>query len=80
MNQSALKTFIAIIETGSLVKASERLNVTQSSVTMRLKALEEEVGQTLIIRQKSGVSLTAAGTKLLSYARDISAAGHVTNL
>lgn len=71
MNQSALKTFIAIIETGSLVKASERLNVTQSSVTMRLKALEEEVGQTLIIRQKSGVSLTAAGTKLLSYARVI---------
>ena len=71
MNQSALKTFIAIIETGSLVKASERLNVTQSSVTMRLKALEDEVGQKLIVRQKSGVSLTAAGTKLLSYARII---------
>lgn len=71
MNQTALKTFLAIIETGSLVKASERLNVTQSSVTMRLKSLEEEVGQTLIIRQKSGVSLTAAGTKLLSYARMI---------
>ena len=71
MNQAALKTFIAIIETGSLVKASERLNVTQSSVTMRLKALEEEVGQRLVVRQKSGVSLTAAGTKLLSYARII---------
>lgn len=71
MNQSSLQTFIAIIEAGSLVKASERLNITQSSVTMRLKALEDEVGQKLIVRQKSGVSLTAAGTKLLSYARII---------
>ena len=71
MNQTGLKTFIAIVETGSLVKASDRLNVTQSSITMRLKALEEEVGQKLIIRQKSGVALTAAGTKLLSYAQVI---------
>ena len=71
MNQSSLQTFIAIIETGSLVKASERLNVTQSTVTMRLKSLEEEVGQKLVVRQKSGVSLTAAGTKLLSYAHVI---------
>lgn len=71
MNQTSLRTFLAIIETGSLVRASERLNVTQSSVTMRLKSLEEEVGQKLIMRQKSGISLTAAGTKLLSYAQVI---------
>ena len=71
MNQTSLRTFLAIIETGSLVRASERLNVTQSSVTMRLKALEDEVGQKLVIRQKSGISLTAAGTKLLSYAQVI---------
>lgn len=71
MNQTALRTFIAIVEAGSLVKASERLNVTQSSVTMRLKALEDEVGQKLLVRQKSGVSLTSAGTKLLSYAHVI---------
>ena len=71
MNQASLRTFMAIIETGSLVKASERLNVTQSTVTMRLKSLEDEVGQKLVVRQKSGVSLTAAGTKLLSYAHVI---------
>ena len=71
MNETSLKTFIAIIETGSLVKASERLNITQSTVTMRLKALEAEVGQKLLLRQKSGVSLTAAGTKFLSYAQVI---------
>ena len=71
MNHSALQTFLAIIETGSLVKASERLNITQSSVTMRLKSLEDEVGQKLIVRQKSGATLTASGTKFLSYARII---------
>ena len=71
MNHTALQTFLAIIDTGSLVKASERLNITQSSVTMRLKSLEDEVGQKLIVRQKSGASLTAAGTKFLSYARII---------
>ena len=62
---------MAIIETGSLVKASEKLNITQSTVTMRLKALEDEVGQKLLVRARSGVSLTAAGTKLLSYAHII---------
>jgi DNA-binding transcriptional LysR family regulator len=68
MNLSALQTFLAIVETGSLVKASKRLNVTQSTVTARLKTLEDELGQTLIIRQKSGATLTAAGGRLKRYA------------
>ena len=68
MNLTALRTFAAIVETGSLVRASERLNVTQSTVTARLKGLEEELGQTLIHRQKSGATLTAAGMRLKRYA------------
>ena len=68
MQISALQTFLTIIETGSLVRASERLNVTQSTVTARLKSLEDELGQTLMIRQKSGATLTAAGVKLKRYA------------
>ncbi|MCG6902301.1 MAG: LysR family transcriptional regulator [Rhodobacter sp.] len=72
MNLSELRTFLAIVETGSLVRASGRLNVTQSTVTARLKSLEAELGQTLINRQKSGASLTAAGARLLRYAETIS--------
>ncbi len=68
MNLSALQTFLAIVETGSLVRASERLNVTQSTVTARLKSLEQDLGQTLLIRQKSGATLTASGLKLKRYA------------
>ena len=68
MNIVSLKTFLAIVETGSLVRASEKMNVTQSTVTARLRTLEEEVGQSLLRRNKSGATLTPAGTKLLRYA------------
>lgn len=71
MQLSELKTFLAIIETGSLVRASEKLSVTQSTVTARLKSLETELGQSLINRQKSGASLTAAGVRLQRYASTI---------
>src|SRR6056297_1847380 len=69
MNLSALQTFLAIVDTGSLVRASQKLHVTQSTVTARLKTLEEELGQQLLNRAKSGTTLTPAGTKLLRYAR-----------
>lgn len=67
-----LKTFLAIIDTGSLVRASEQLHVTQSTVTARLKSLESELGQALLHRNKSGATLTAAGVRLRTYARTIS--------
>ena len=69
MNIVSLQTFLAIIETGSLVRASQKMNVTQSTVTARLKALEDEVGQVLLNRQKSGTTLTPAGSKFQRYAR-----------
>lgn len=69
MNVTSLQTFLAIVETGSLVRASHKMNVTQSTVTARLKTLEDALGQQLLIRQKSGTTLTPAGTKLLRYAR-----------
>jgi DNA-binding transcriptional LysR family regulator len=72
MNLPELKTFLAIVETGSLVRASQTLNVTQSTVTARLKSLEDEIGQTLLIRNKSGAVMTAAGVRLHRYADTIS--------
>lgn len=69
MNLATLQTFLAIVETGSLVGASKRLNVTQSTVTARLKGLETDLGQTLLHRQKSGVALTSSGFKFKRYAQ-----------
>lgn len=71
MQLTELQTFLAIVESGSLVKASQQLNVTQSTVTARLKSLEDELGQSLINRQKSGATLTAAGERLRRYAGTI---------
>ncbi|MEM7120438.1 MAG: LysR family transcriptional regulator [Pseudomonadota bacterium] len=68
MNVTTLQTFLAIVETGSLVRASEQLNVAQSTVTARLNALEDDLGQTLLRRQKSGAALTAPGVKFKRYA------------
>ncbi|MBY8976956.1 LysR family transcriptional regulator [Rhodobacteraceae bacterium NNCM2] len=68
MNLTNLRTFLAIVETGSLVRASDLMNVTQSTVTTRLKTLEEEMGQSLLYRQKTGVQLTSAGIRFKRYA------------
>lgn len=72
MNLSELRTFLTIVETSSLVRASQILNVTQSTITARLKSLEDEIGQVLIIRNKSGATMTAAGVRLHRYADTIS--------
>lgn len=68
MNVIVLQTFLTILDAGSLIRASTQLNVTQSTVTARLQTLERELGQTLIKRDKSGVSPTAAGLRLKRYA------------
>ena len=69
MNLAGLTTFLAIVDSGSLVRAAERLNVTQSTVTARLKGLEEELGQQLVLRQKTGVVLTPSGANFKRYAQ-----------
>lgn len=69
MNLEELRTLLEVVDSGSLVAASRRLHVTPSTVTARLNALEEEVGQRLLHRNKSGVELTSAGFKLQRYAQ-----------
>ena len=68
MNITLARTFLEILKAGNLNRAAERLNVTQSTVTMRLNALEEQLGQRLVVRNKSGVELTNAGFKFQRYA------------
>ena len=68
MNLDELRTFLEVIDSGSLVAASRRLHVTQSTVTARINALEDEIGQKLVHRHKSGAELTSAGFKFKRYA------------
>ena len=68
MNIDLARTFLEIAETGNFNRAAERLRVTQSTVSMRIRALEEELGRSLFIRSKTGAELSVAGTRFRRYA------------
>jgi DNA-binding transcriptional LysR family regulator len=61
MDVTHARTFLAVMDTGSFVLAAERLHVTQSTISSRIKSLEELLGRSLFDRSKSGVTLTSAG-------------------
>lgn len=69
MDIEAIRTFLAICDTGSFQAASERVHVTQSTVSMRVKALEERLRVRLFKRSKSGTLPTVQGQRLQRYAR-----------
>ena len=62
-----LAALAAVVEFGSFDAAAEKLHVTPSAVSQRIKALEQRVGQVLVIREKP-CQATAAGIPLLRLA------------
>jgi LysR family transcriptional regulator, chromosome initiation inhibitor len=67
MDGQQLAAFAAVIEHGSFDAAAARLHVTPSAISQRIKALEQRVGQVLVVREKP-CSATAAGVPLLRLA------------
>ena len=68
MDAADLRMFQSVASTGSMSKAALELNTVQSNVTARIKSLEDEVGFALFERTNRGVTLTAAGRRLLPFA------------
>lgn len=67
-----LEYFIATAESGSITLASERVNISQPSISTAISSLEQELGVQLFIRQHAqGLSLTPAGSILLLEAKRI---------
>ncbi|MEG0047495.1 MAG: LysR family transcriptional regulator, partial [Comamonas sp.] len=64
----ALECLAAIVETGGFEKAAQRLHVTQSAVSQRLRALEEQAGSVLVVRSRP-LRPTRAGQLLLKHAQ-----------
>lgn len=62
------RTFLEIAHSGSFVAAAERLHVTQTAVSARVRALETLLGRRLFIRNKAGARLTSAGERLVRHA------------
>ena len=66
-----LRTFIAIVETGSFTKAAVVVHKTQSAVSMQMKRLEERLDRPIFARDGRASKLTDDGKRLLDYARRI---------
>ena len=68
MDINLARTFLEIVSSHSFVQAAERLHVTQTAVSARVKTLEDLLGRQLFVRNKAGASLTAAGEKFVRHA------------
>jgi DNA-binding transcriptional LysR family regulator len=66
-----LKTFVCVVDEGSFTRAAERVHRTQSTVSQQVRKLEEVVGHTLLLRDRTGqnISVTEHGELLIHYAR-----------
>ena len=66
----ALECLAAIVEETGFERAAQRLNITQSAVSQRLRALEAQVGTVLIVRSRP-LKATAAGLLLLKHTKQL---------
>ncbi|MGG4219680.1 LysR family transcriptional regulator [Paenibacillus jamilae] len=71
MSLAKYEVFLTVVELGSLTKAGEALQLTQSAVSYSISNLEMELGFPLLIRTRTGVSLTENGERILIYIRKI---------
>jgi DNA-binding transcriptional LysR family regulator len=71
MDTDLARTFLAVIDSGSFVHAAERLHVSQSTVSTRIHALEDQLGCVLFVRNKAGAALTHAGRQFQRHASAI---------
>jgi len=66
LNPQWLRSFVALVDTGSFTRAAERLGLTQAAVSQHVAHLEDALGQ-LLIRRPRQLELTPAGRALLAY-------------
>ena len=61
MDLSQIRAFLAVAKEGSFTKASKLLNLSQPSISLKVKALEKDLGATLIIREQNNLHLSQEG-------------------
>ncbi|MGE0627246.1 MAG: LysR family transcriptional regulator [Hyphomicrobiaceae bacterium] len=68
MDINLARTFLMVSETGSFIETARRMNLTQSTVSARIKSLETMLGRALFDRSKLGATLTTAGEQFRRHA------------
>lgn len=76
MDLEQVRTYLAILDEGNFVRAARQLNVTQSTVSARIRELELRLGQFLLVRNRAGCQPTSAGVRFESHARTMIRAMH----
>src|SRR5205809_2804371 len=69
MELGQIEAFVEAQRRGSITRAAAALELTQPTLTARLRGLEQELGAQLLVRGRRGVSLTAAGRRFLPRAQ-----------
>lgn len=75
LNYNHLRYFRAVAHEGNLTRTAERLNLTQSALSVQIRKLEERLGHALFERRGRGLHLTEAGRIALDHADAIFQAG-----
>src|ERR1035437_7893309 len=71
MDLDAVRTFVAVVDTGRFAAAADDLSVTQQAVSKRIAALEKDLAVRLFTRTARGARLTIDGQAFLPHARDL---------
>lgn len=71
LDVESMRTFLAVLDWGSMTRAATQLDLTQSAVSWKIKRLEQRVGRPLLIRDGHELRPTQAGRLLLDEARSI---------
>jgi DNA-binding transcriptional LysR family regulator len=71
MELREMRTFIVVVEEGSLSAAARRLHVSQPALSQTMATLERQLGIPLLVRRSTGVQATEAGMTLLNEARAV---------
>ena len=71
MDTEFLRTFVIVVEGGSIAEAARRLSLTPASVALRIRTLEKEFGTRLLVRSGRTVMPTEAGRSLTELGRNL---------
>ena len=76
LDSDLLRTLVAIADHGGFARAGEQVSLSQSTVSLQMKRLEEQVATRLFARRGRRMVLTEDGLRLVRYARQILALNH----
>ena len=71
LSNELVETFLDLTKTLNFNQTADRLNVSQSTISSRIKVLEEQMGASMFTRGRSGAKLTPAGERFQAHAHEL---------